>query len=138
MIRSRVLLPAIVILLSLGLAPEQTRGARIGVLGAPEEPRFSEVVAGLKQGLRELGYSEPSLDLVEGRVPRGDRAGERAVVERMLQQRIQVLFAIGSRLVSLARQVSADLPIVFLTPGDPVASGLVASLARPGASGWSF
>jgi putative ABC transport system substrate-binding protein len=140
MIGSRTLLSAIVILFFVGLASDQARGARIGVLGAPEVPRFTEVVAALNQGLRELGYSEPSLDLVEGRVPRGDRAGERAVVERMLQQRIQVLFAIGSRLVTVARQVSADLPIVFITPGDPVSSGLVASLARPGgnATGMTF
>ena len=65
-------------------------------------------------------------------MPRGDNASEHAVVEKMVQQRIQVLFAIGSRLVSQARQVSPDLPIIFITPGDPVASGLVASLARPG------
>jgi hypothetical protein len=43
---------------------------RIGVLGAPEEPRFSEVVNGLKQGLRDLGYSENSFEILEGRVTR--------------------------------------------------------------------
>ena len=105
---------------------------RIGILGAPEEPRFTEIVAGLTRGLRELGYTDKTIEIVEGRVPRGDNASERAVVEKMVQQRIKVLFAIGSRLVSQARQVSADLPIIFITPGDPVASGLVASLARPG------
>ena len=110
----------------------QVSGSRIGVLGAPEEPRFSEIVGGLKRGLREIGYSDATIEIVEGRVPRGDNASERAVVEKMVQQRIQVLFAIGSRLVSQTRQVSADLPIIFITPGDPVASGLVASLARPG------
>jgi putative ABC transport system substrate-binding protein len=110
----------------------QVSDAQIGVLGAPEEPRFSELVAGLKRGLRELGYSEQTIEIVEGRLSRDDRANERAVVERMIQQRIRLLFAIGSRLVTLIRQVSADLPIVFITPGDPVASGLVMSLARPG------
>ena len=111
------LLSACLVLLLVSLAPGQARGARIGVLGAPEEPRFSEIVTGLAQGLRDLGFTEQSIDIIEGRVPRGDSAGERAVVERMLQQRIQLLFAIGSRLVTLARQVSADLPIVFITPG---------------------
>jgi putative tryptophan/tyrosine transport system substrate-binding protein len=110
----------------------QVSGSRIGVLGAPEEPRFSEIVGGLKRGLREIGYSDTTIEIFEGRVPRGDNASERAVVEKMVQQRIQVLFAIGSRLVSQTRKVSADLPIIFITPGDPVASGLVASLARPG------
>jgi ABC-type uncharacterized transport system substrate-binding protein len=127
-------LSTFVLLLSVSLARGQVSGARIGVLGAPEEPRFSELVAGLKQGLRELGYSEQAIEIVEGRVSREDQASERAVVERMVQQRIRLLFAIGSRLVPLIRQVSADLPIVFITPGDPVASGLVVSLARPGSN----
>ena len=39
---------------------------------------------------------------------------------------------IGSELVKLVREVSAELPIVYLTPGDPVEQGLAASLARPG------
>ena len=127
-------LSTFVLLLSVSLALGQVSGARIGVLGAPEEPRFSELVAGLKHGLRELGYSEQAIVIVEGRVSRDDRANERAVVERMVQQRIRLFFAIGSRLVTLIRQVSTDLPIVFITPGDPVASGLVASLARPGSN----
>ena len=122
------------LLLAFAVSPvdAQVSLSRIGILGAPEEPRFTEIVAGLTRGLRELGYTDKTIEIVEGRVPRGDNASERAVVEKMVQQRIQVLFAIGSRLVSQARQVSADLPIIFITPGDPVASGLVASLARPG------
>ena len=40
------------------IAGAQGRPARIGVLGAPEEPRFSEVVNGVKQGLRDVGYVE--------------------------------------------------------------------------------
>ena len=122
------------LLLAFAVSPvdAQVSLSRIGILGAPEEPRFSELVAGLNRGLRELGYTEKTIEIIEGRVPRGDTASERAIVEKMVQQRIQILFAIGSRLVAQARQVSADLPIVFITPGDPVASGLVASLARPG------
>jgi hypothetical protein len=48
MIGSRTLLSAIVILFFVGLTSDQASGARIGVLGAPEEPRFTEIVAGLK------------------------------------------------------------------------------------------
>jgi len=130
--RIGALLSILLSLFSFDLAHGQPSPARIGVLGAPEEPRYSEVVGGLKQGLRDLGYSEKAIEILEGRVGRGDRASERAAVERMVQQRVQVLFAIGSRLVTLTHQVSADLPVVFITPGDPVASGLVASLAHPG------
>ena len=118
--------------LACGPAAAQVGGSRIGILGAPEEPRFSEIVAGLTRGLREHGYTDKTIEIIQGRVPRGDNASERAVVEKMVQRRIQVLFAIGSRLVFQTRQIAPDLAIFFITPGDPVASGLVASLARPG------
>jgi putative ABC transport system substrate-binding protein len=42
------------------------------------------------------------------------------------------LFVIGSALARLAREAAPQLPIIFVTPGDPVAAGLVASFARPG------
>jgi putative tryptophan/tyrosine transport system substrate-binding protein len=130
--------PLHVLLLTLGLlcglvvARAQEQSKRIGLLGPSEEPRFSEVRDGLRQGLREHGYAAPAIEILEARVPRRDQEQVRAVVEGLLQQRIRVLVVIGSELTKLAREVSAELPIVYLTPGDPVAQGLAASLARPG------
>jgi putative ABC transport system substrate-binding protein len=108
----------------------QERIKRVAVLGPAEEPRFSEMVGGLRRGLRDLGQSEPAL--IESKVLRGDVAGVRARVEEAMRQETAVLFVIGSELAKLARQISPELPIVFVTPGDPVAAGIVASLARPG------
>jgi putative tryptophan/tyrosine transport system substrate-binding protein len=108
------------------------QGAKIAVLGPDEEPRFSEVVGGLKRGLVDHGYSTPALEIVESRVGRGDVAATRAAVEQFVARQVKVAFVIGSELARGARQVSSGLPIVFITPGDPVAAGLVASLARPG------
>jgi putative ABC transport system substrate-binding protein len=120
-------------LLVVSLAAEaQGQPVRLGVLGPAEEPRFSEVVAGLQQGLRAPGAGAQALDIVEARVTRGDRTGARAAVAGLIQQRAAVLFVIGSELARLAREVSSELPIVFMTPGDPVAAGVVASLAHPG------
>ena|SRR6266508_378865 len=114
------------------LAEAQSTVARIGLLGPAEEPRFSEIASGLKQGLREQGYPEDTIHVVEGRTKREDSAGTRATVQALAGQRVAVLFVIGSALVRLARETVPQLPIVFVTPGDPVAAGLVASLARPG------
>jgi len=105
---------------------------RVGILGPPEEPRFSELAAGLRQGLRDLGYAERTIEILESRVERHDEARVRARVTELVAQRAGVLFVIGSELARRARQVSVQLPIVCLTPGDPVAAGLVSSLARPG------
>jgi putative ABC transport system substrate-binding protein len=119
--------------LSFPVQAQQTgKVSRIGVLGAPEEPRFSEVVGGLKQGLRDLGYPEQAIEILEVRVARRDRDTIGAMVKELVGQRVEVLFLIGSRLVKPARQSAPELPLVFLTPGDPVAAGFVSSLSRPG------
>jgi putative ABC transport system substrate-binding protein len=101
-------------------------------LGTAEEPRFSEILSGLKQGLREQGYREDAIQVVEGRTRRGDEAGARATVKALVERRVTVLFVVGSALARLARETVPQMPIVFLTPGDPAAAGLVASFARPG------
>jgi putative ABC transport system substrate-binding protein len=112
----------------------QGSSARVGILGPDEEPRFSQLAGGLRQGLREHGQSEPQLRLLESRVARGDRASARRGIVALLDQRPDVLFVIGSELVRVVRDVSATIPLVFITPGDPVTAGLVSSLARPGAN----
>ena len=133
--RATVVVPFLLILaiVHAPLAAEsQSSAARIGLLGPAEEPRFSEIASGLKQGLREQGYREDTIHVVEGRTQRGDEARVRATVQALAGQRVAVLFVVGSALVRPARETAPQLPIVFVTPGDPVAAGLVASLARPG------
>ena len=110
----------------------QSGAARVGLLGPDEQPRFSEIAEGLRQGLREQGYSEGRVEIVESRVRRDSDADARAAVANLMEQQLAVLFVIGSNLAKLARDRQTFLPIVFITPGDPVAAGLVASLARPG------
>jgi ABC-type uncharacterized transport system substrate-binding protein len=108
------------------------RRARVGILGPSEEPRFSHVAAGLRQGLLDQGHAAGTIEVVEGRVRRGDADGARSTVAAFARQGVRVLFVIGSALVVPARDAAPDLPIVFLTPGDPVSAGMVASLAHPG------
>jgi putative tryptophan/tyrosine transport system substrate-binding protein len=55
----------------------------------------------------------------------------KSLIQALLQRKPQVLFLIGSRLLKPVREVSTQVPVVFITPGDPVAAGLVASLSRP-------
>ena len=125
-------LVAFAIILALQSAWSQSLTARVGLLGPAEEPRFSEIASGVKQGFRELGYRDDAIRIVEGRTPRGDEAGARATIQAIAGQHVTVLFVIGSALVRPARKIVPQLPIVFITPGDPVEAGLVASFARPG------
>ena len=126
------LLLVLAILLAPAVEGAQGATARLGLIGPDEEPRFSEIASGLRQGLHELGYAREGIHIVEGRVRRGDEAGARAAARALVAERVAVLFAVGSALARHAREAAAELPIVFVTPGDPVATGLVASFARPG------
>ena len=121
-------------LLSLCLSAEAQSGKalQIAIIGAPEEPRFTEVVGGLKKGLAELGYTPPSLVVHETKIARTEEQAAKSIAESLLQKGTRVFFLIGSRLLDPVRKASANVPVVFITPGDPVAAGLVASLARPG------
>lgn len=126
----------LVALAALGLASlsafAQGAPARVGLLGPDEQPRFANIAAGLRQGLREQGHADSAIDIIEARVERGRAGDAKQVVERLAAQRVAVLFVIGSSLAQLARDSAPGLPIVFITPGDPVAAGMLASFARPG------
>lgn len=117
--------------IALPFAARAQSGIRpLAVLGPAEEPRFSEMTAGLRRRLHDLGFAGPPL--IEVRVARGDAHAVKARVADAIRRDAAVLFVIGSELAKLARQASSDIPIVFVTPGDPVAAGIVQSLARPG------
>jgi putative ABC transport system substrate-binding protein len=118
-------------MLSVAASAFSQNSMRVGLLGPDEEPRFSQIAEGLRTGLREQGNASARIEIVEVRVPRGDDTA-RTTLEKLPSERLAVLFAIGSNLARRARHHSASLPIVFITPGDPVGAGLVQSLARPG------
>jgi putative tryptophan/tyrosine transport system substrate-binding protein len=127
-----VLLLIAFILASLHFAEAQEAKHHVTVIGAPEEPRFSHIVSGLKKGLDELGYAPSSLVIHQTKIARAEERNAKSLIETLLQRKPQVLFLIGSRLLKPVREVSTQVPVVFITPGDPVAAGLVASLSRPG------
>jgi ABC-type uncharacterized transport system substrate-binding protein len=114
------------------VASTQHQPRFIGLLAPDEEPRFSEIASSLRQGLREHGYQDQALRILEARLRRGDAAGARAAAREFRAQRVTAMFVVGSVLARLAREAAPGVPIVFVTPGDPVAAGLVSSLARPG------
>jgi ABC-type uncharacterized transport system substrate-binding protein len=127
---------AVVLALNLALAPfvteAQPRGRvpRIGVIGesSPADPW----VAAFRQGLRELGYAEGANILVEDRYLEGvlDRVPDLAA--ELLRLKVDVLVVGGTIAARSAKAQTTTVPIVFTLAADPVGTGLVASLARPG------
>ena len=84
------------------------------------------------QRLRELGWIEGRTIAIEFRWAEGrsERAAE--IVAEFVRQKVDVIVAGGTEYVLAAKQATSVIPIVFPNVGDPVGSGLVAGLARPG------
>jgi putative ABC transport system substrate-binding protein len=96
-------------------------------------PRGGQPVAedGLRQGLRELGYVEGQSIVVEYRY--GENRPERIpqLIADLVQLKVDVLVALGDSVVRAAKEGAPTTPVVMVV-GDPVGSGVVSSLARPG------
>jgi putative ABC transport system substrate-binding protein len=103
--------------------------ARIGFLRAGEAP--ASYMDGLRQGLREAGLVEGQHYTIElGIVP---GAAELATAAAdLIARRVDVLIASGTPSVLPAKNATRTVPVVFVAAIDPVAAGVVASLARPG------
>jgi putative ABC transport system substrate-binding protein len=103
---------------------------RIGVLVFT--PMASVVQEGFRNGLREHGYVEGRNILVEWRSAEGRIDRAKALAAELVQLKVSVIVAEFTPAVQAAKNATQTIPIVMASAGDPVATGLVASLARPG------
>lgn len=111
-------------------AQRQTKVPRIGVL-LFSTPEADPQMAAIRGGLRELGYVEDSDLIIVYRYAEGkpDRLAELAA--SLVQERPDLLLAIGGDVAPYAAKATSTIPIVFISSADPVQLGLAASLARP-------
>src|SRR5215468_2735078 len=113
-------------------AQQTTKIPRIGFLsGASSSPLAARVQA-FRQGLRELGYVEGKSIVVDYRYAEGNADRERALASELVRLKVDVIVTTGPTVTRNAKEATTTIPIVFAQDGDPVASGFVASLARPG------
>ena len=129
-------------LLALGAAPlaalapvmawAQKRVARVGFLGTGALSASPHILAGFKDGMRSLGWTEGSN--VEYLVLAADGYVERldALAQQMVRENVDVIVAGPPPSAVAARKATRTIPIVMGNVPDPVALGLVTSLARPG------
>ena len=90
-------------------------------------------MAAFRQGLRELGYIEGRNIVIEYRWAEGNTDLFPALADELVAFKVDVIMTAGGTLGALAaKQATTTLPIVFGVVGDPIAEGLVTSLARPG------
>ena len=111
---------------------------RIGIL-SPELPPPGFLEA-FRQGLRELGYVEGQDITFEVRNAEGYGQRLAALAHHLVELKVDVILALNTPSVQAAKKASATIPIVMTRIADPIKSGLVSSLSRPGGNitGLSF
>ncbi len=112
-------------------AQQPARILRIGILVAASASSFSARVEAFRQRLRELGYVEGKNIVIEYRYAEGKLERLPDLAAELVRLKVDVIVTTGPG-NSAAKKASATIPIVFAAAGDPVGSGLVSSLARPG------
>jgi len=115
-------------LLSVPAHGDQPVIARIGVLGPVGT--YEPYEQGLREGLRELGYLEGKNIVIEWRRSAGGNEELRVLASQLVRSKLDVIVALSTPAARAASEAGST-PVVFLS-SDPVASGLAATLARPG------
>jgi putative ABC transport system substrate-binding protein len=111
----------------------------IGFLGAGSASSWATGVASFEQRLRELGWIDGRTVAVVYRWAEGRSDLYDEIAADFVERKVDVILTVGSA-VPAARRATTTIPIVFAAALDPVGSGFVASLARPGGNvtGWSL
>jgi putative tryptophan/tyrosine transport system substrate-binding protein len=104
----------------------------IGLLGSTTPAVESHRVTGFVQRLRELGWIEGRNIGIEYRWAEGRNERFAEIAAEFVRLQVDVIVTQGTASVIAVKQATAAIPIVFAGAGDPVSSGLVANLARPG------
>jgi putative ABC transport system substrate-binding protein len=114
-----------------GRAQTSAKVYRIGFLTTGSDPR-TPLFDVFTQGMRELGWVEGRNYTVETLYTEGRNERLPALATELIQRKVDLLVATGSLPTAALKNATATIPILFLYVADPVGSGFVASLARPG------
>ena len=118
---------------SLSSAQRSTKAARIGILGGvPNTPEARRLWDGFMHGLQELGYVEGKNILIERRYYEGSVDALQPLAVELVRLGVDVIVTGASPAPEVAKRVSSTIPIVMTLHSDPLKSGLIVSLARPG------
>src|SRR3989441_11118011 len=113
-------------------AQHAARVPRIGVLFASTPAATSPLLDGLRQGLREHGYVEGQHIILERRYGQAGVERMSDVAAELVRLKVDVLVAATDPATAALRQQTQTIPVVMANSTDPVGTGFVASLARPG------
>jgi putative ABC transport system substrate-binding protein len=132
-----VLLSILVVVVQLAVgviaeAQQPTKVSRIGYLIAASLSAASARIEAFRQGLRELGYVEGKNIVIEWRSAEGKFDRLPALAAELVRLKVDVIVTAGPIPTRAAKEATNTIPIVMTNDPDPVGTGFVASLARPG------
>ena len=117
---------------ALSEAQQPTKVPRIGYLTGATPDGQSHRIEAFRQGLRELGYVEGKNISIEYRFAEGKPDRLPALAAELVRLKVDVIVTSGAPATRSAKEATVTIPIVMTNDTDPVGSGFVASLARPG------
>jgi putative ABC transport system substrate-binding protein len=112
-------------------ARAQQRVPVIGFLGTTSPSAWRQPIAAFERRLTELGWIEGRTITIDYRWTEGRNEQALAIAEAFVQRKVDIIVA-GGNAVAAAKQATTSIPIVFPVAVDPLGSGFVASLSRPG------
>jgi ABC-type uncharacterized transport system substrate-binding protein len=113
-------------------AQQSTKVSRIGYLAGGSLSAIAPRIEAFRHGLRELDYVEGKNIVIDDRYADGKPDRLPALAAELVRLKVQVIVTTGPSPTRAAKEATNTIPIVMTNDTDPVASGFVASLARPG------
>lgn len=104
----------------------------VGFLSVNVRPAMKARIEAFQEGLRELGYTEEQNVHIEYRFAEGNPERLRALADELVHLKVDVIVTEGTTSTRFAKEATSNIPIVMAQDPDPVGTGFVTSLARPG------
>jgi putative tryptophan/tyrosine transport system substrate-binding protein len=130
---SSILIAVTLLLVAVTAEAQQAKKVfRIGYLGGVSPSSNPARIDAFRQGLHDLGYAEGKNIIIEWRHHEGKVDRLPALAAELVRLKVDIIIAFGPPAARAAKEATVTIPIVIMSVGDPVGSGFVASLARPG------
>ncbi len=113
-------------------AQQAKKVPRIGFLGNSTPALEANLVGPFREGLRDLGYVEGQNILIEYRWAEGKYERFPALIAELIALKVDVIVTAGTPATLAVKKATTSVPLVMVAVGDPVATGIVASLGRLG------
>ena len=114
-------------------AQQRATVPKIGVLSSARSASTPGLqIDAFRQGLRQVGYVEGSNIMVEYRYAEGEQGRMPSLVTELIQLKVDLLVVTALTAIRAAKRATKTIPIVMVILSDPVSTGIVESLARPG------